>query len=136
MHKVFRIMRSRVEDVLDTEITWHRFMSDVTRGNENDEGRYQRVNPNIKEDPPKLDETNRLFWLRTKIHHLMEDGVWPKELGKIARRLVASSFYVETATSPASPTVYNTVFAGNLHVLQFFRATANSHRYNTVQISF
>ncbi|MCJ1354083.1 MAG: hypothetical protein MMC33_004070 [Icmadophila ericetorum] len=108
MHKMFKMMKNRVGDILDTEVTWLKFLSDVTRGKDDDKERYCRINPNIGEDPPKLDERQKLPSLLRRMHSLIEEGTLVIELGKVARRLVASSFYLEIPQLPTSPGSYNT----------------------------
>ena len=109
--KLIKIMKNRVESVLDTETTWLNFMSDAARGNEGDQTRYQRINPNIGIDPPKLDEAKMLPHLKQQIHQL-KDGPYQKQIGKIARQLVASCFYVEISSLPANPQELDTVVTG------------------------
>ena len=75
-------------------------MSEATRGDQDDKTRYHRVNPNIGEEPPRLDETKKLSHLRQRMTHVMKDAAFQNQIGVIARRLVASSFYVEVPSKP------------------------------------
>lgn len=100
MGKVIKIMKNRVENILDTEIRWLDFMSDANaRGHEDANKRYRRINPNLMEDPPALDDVQKLRVLQRRIHQIMKHADFQKQIGEIARRLVASSFYLDVPTS-------------------------------------
>ena len=100
--KLFKVMKNRVESILDTEITWLNFISDVARGDGGDIERYPRINPNIGIDPPKLDETKELPRLQQRVQQKTKDSSYKKQIGGVARRLVASCFYVETSSLPTN----------------------------------
>ena len=100
--KLFNILVNRVGNILDTELTWLTFMSEATRGDQDDKTRYHRINPSIGEEPPRLDETKKLPHLRHRMAHVMRDPAFHNQIGVIARRLVASSFYVEVPSKPTS----------------------------------
>ena len=106
--KMIKIMKNRVENILDTETSWLKFMSDAARGNQEDRARYRRINPDIGVEPPKLDEAKMLPSLQRRMHQMTKDGAYQKQVGEVARQLVASCFYVETSnpllTSQELPT--------------------------------
>lgn len=111
MGKVIKIMKNRVENILDPEIRWLDFMSDANaRGHEDANKRYWRINPNLMEDPPALDDVQNLRYLQRRMHQIMKHADFQKQIGEIARRLVASSFYLEVPTS--SPQDSENVFYG------------------------
>ena len=95
LSKIINIMKSRVENILDAEMTWLSFMSDGARGDEEFKTRYRRINPNIEEDPPQLDEVKKLLPLRRRMQQIVKYGEFQNQSREIARQLVASSFYVE-----------------------------------------
>ena len=103
MSKIINIMRNRVENILDTEMTWLIFMSDAARGDEDTKTRYRRINPGIGKDPPKLDDVKMLPSLRSSIQAIMKYGDLRKQIEGTARHLVASSFYVEVSYPPVYP---------------------------------
>lgn len=103
MSKVFKILKNRVENILDTEMSWLKFMSDAARGDEDARTRYRRINPNLTEDPPKLDDIEKLPHLRRRMHQIMKHADFQKQVGEVARQLVASSFYVEVPYIPTGP---------------------------------
>lgn len=103
MSKVIKLLKNRVENILDTEMSWLKFMSDGARGDEEAKTRYRRINPNLKEDPPNLDDIKMLPYLRRKMYGIMWQKDFQKQIGEVARQLVASSFYVDVPYIPTSP---------------------------------
>lgn len=103
MSKVIELLKNRVENILDTEMSWLKFMSDGARGDEEAKSRYWRINPNLQEAPPKLDDVKMVPYLRSKMNRIMWQTVFQKEIGEVARQLVASSFYVDVIYLPTSP---------------------------------
>lgn len=100
MGKFIKIVKNRVENILDTELRWLDFMSDANaRGHEDAKTRYWRINPNLNENPPALDDVQQLPVLQRTIHLIMKHADFQQQMGEIARRLVASSFYLEVPTS-------------------------------------
>ena len=110
--KFINILVNRVGNILDTELTWLTFMSEAIRGDQDDKSRYHRINPNIGEEPPKLDETKKLPHLRHRMTHVMKNAAFHNQIGEIARRLVASSFYVEVPSKPTSIQEFNSPIPG------------------------
>ncbi|KAL8687035.1 MAG: hypothetical protein Q9224_005271, partial [Gallowayella concinna] len=100
--KWFNILVNRIENILDTELSWLTFMAESGHGDEQNRLRYHRINPNIKEDPPKLADTKKLPHLRQCMVHVLKEKAFQNHIGEVARRLVASSFYVETPLKPPS----------------------------------
>ncbi|KAL8906193.1 MAG: hypothetical protein Q9171_006376 [Xanthocarpia ochracea] len=98
--KWFNILVNRIENILDTELTWQHFMAESGRGDELNRSRYHRINPNIGEEPPRLDDTKKLPHLRQRMVHVMKEKTFQNQIGEVARRLVASSFYVEVPAKP------------------------------------
>ena len=110
--KLINIMKNRVDNILDTEITWSLFLSDTARGDEEYRRRYWRINPNIGVDPPKLDEVKELPQLQQKVQQMTKDPAYQKQIGGAARRLVASCFYVETSSLPTNGQEPDTTVTG------------------------
>ena len=110
--KLYNILVNRVGNILDTEMTWLTFMSEAARGDQDDKTRYHRINPDIGEEPPRLDETKKLSHLRQRMAHIMKDKTFHDQIGVIARRLVASSFYVEVPSKPTSIQEFDSSVSG------------------------
>lgn len=70
MSKVLNLMKTRVENFLDTELSWLEFMSDASRGDKDAITRYQRINPKLRGDPPKLDDVEMLPHLRGQMQQI------------------------------------------------------------------
>ena len=79
-------MKNRVENILDTEMTWLMFMSDAARGDEDTKKRYRRINPSIGKDPPKLDDVKMVPSLRASTQSALKYGDLKKSIGEIARQ--------------------------------------------------
>ena len=75
-------------------------MAESGHGDELSRSRYHRINPNIGEKPPRLDEKKKLPHLRQRTVHVMKEKTYQNQIGEVARRLVASSFYVEVPAKP------------------------------------
>jgi len=89
------VMVNRMENILNTEQTWKNFRTDLSRTPSADE-RYERINPNIGQHPPRLDEKDKLDELRTKvIDRLVQSANYQRKIARISRRLIASCFYFE-----------------------------------------
>lgn len=112
LSKILNILKSRVENILDAEMTWLSFMSDAARGDEEFKTRYRRINPNIEEDPPRLDEVKKLHHLRQRMQQIVKYGEFQNQTREIARQLVASSFYVEVVHLPTNLQDLGTFISG------------------------
>ena len=87
-----KMAQNHLHTSLDSEKTWRDFLS--TRGlNPANRNRYVRINPQIPDHPPKLDEVDQVRMLRETTQHLV--GGDPK-IKTLAHRLVATSFYFDT----------------------------------------
>lgn len=80
---------------MDSEREWQKFRADAI-GNQNYadvESRYVRVNVDLGDDPPKLDEKSQLKSLQADTANLLRDGENMSIIETTAHKLVASSFY-------------------------------------------
>lgn len=102
--KIINFMKTRVENILDTELSWLEFMSDASRGDEDARSRYQRINPKLRGDPPKLDDVKMLPHLRIQMQQIKNHAGFQRQIREVARQLVASTFYAEVPYLPTSPT--------------------------------
>jgi hypothetical protein len=101
MKHLFKLLKNRIDNILDTEIAWRNFTSDAVGGNPDLQGKYQRINPEIGFDPPRLDETSKLPDLQRAVQQkLTRDSALISQTTEIAHRLVASSFYFDKSTMP------------------------------------
>lgn len=77
-------MKNRVENILDAEIHWLEFMSDAddARGHEDARKRYWRINPNLMEDPPALDNVQKHPFLRRRMHQIIKHADVQEKIGE------------------------------------------------------
>lgn len=121
--KVYKILKHRFENILDTECIWLEFMSGAARGNEDAIKRYRRINPNLGENPPKLDDVKMLPWLRQQMHRIRKQVDFQRQIEEVARRLVAASFYIDVSYTPTSlPQDFNLPVLGM--IFPFYNKTA------------
>src|SRR5271154_6119256 len=69
MKQLFKLLKNRIDNILDTEVAWRNFVSDAVGTDPNLQGKYQRINPQIGFEPPRLDETSRLADLQRVVQH-------------------------------------------------------------------
>ena len=101
MKHLFKLLKNRIDNILDTEIAWRNFTSDAVGENPDLQGKYQRINPEIGSDPPRLDETSKLPDLQRAVQKtLTKDAALVSQTKEVAQRLIASSFYFDKSTMP------------------------------------
>jgi len=103
MKQLFKLLKNRIDNILDTEVAWRNFVSDAVGTDPNLQGKYQRINPQIGFEPPRLDEASRLADLQRVVQHkLSKDAALLSQTREIAHRLIASCFYFDKFTQPMS----------------------------------
>ena len=80
-----------IASTLDSEKTWRTYM-DVLNPPLSQKSRYVRINPQLKENPPRLDEVDRLPYIQEAVREMLSTDV---SIQNVALRLIASSFYFE-----------------------------------------
>lgn len=89
---------NRIDNILDTEISWRMFMADTVGDRIEVRDRYQRINPTIRLKIPALDEVSKLSELQDTVRQkLSKDQSTVSKIKEIAHRLIASTFYFEMA---------------------------------------
>jgi len=95
---------SRFDSILDAELAWREFCEDNigSESSSTDKRRYIRLNPNLGDKPPELDDKAKL----PKLQRDTKDALSLKDsklhLHWVAERLVASLFYYERSSIPRS----------------------------------
>jgi hypothetical protein len=89
------IAMDHIRSSLDSEKTWSDYILQLNLPKEH-KSRYQRINPLILEDPPALDDVNRMDSLQNTIRKQMTHD---PAIINAACRLLATSFYFDK-TSP------------------------------------
>ena len=92
---LYRIAVDHIAASLDSEKTWHSYMS-VLQPPAPDRARYVRINPQLSEDPPRLDEAGRLAYIQEKVRGMLLSD---NKIQRVALQLIASSFYFEKANA-------------------------------------
>ena len=88
---LMKISIDHIASTLDSEKTWRSYM-DVLDPPLSQKGKYIRINPQLKENPPRLDEVDRLPYIQEAVREILSADV---SIQNIALRLIASSFYFE-----------------------------------------
>ena len=86
-----KIAKNHIAASLDCEKTWSEFMStlpDSVRSS-----RFVRLNPELREDPPELDDVSRMKSLQDTVRAQMSGN---SRINKVAMQLAVTSFYFET----------------------------------------
>ena len=125
---LYRIAVDHIASALDSEKAWHSYMN-VLQPPSNHRSKYIRINPQLNEDPPRLDDVERMSYIQEMVREML---ISDDKIQRVALRLIASSFYFEKsqsvdATSDGrvqikgmycdhlSGSICSARFAGNLH---------------------
>ena len=92
---LYRIAVDHIASALDSEKTWHSYMN-VLQPPSNYRTKYVRINPQLNEDPPRLDEVERMSYIQDIVREILGSD---EKIPKVALRLIASSFYFEKSQS-------------------------------------
>ena len=90
--KLLKVLFARMNDDLDSEAAWSRFMYSLARGS--DTQRYVRLNPELS-DLPALDDKKKLPSLEIDVRTSLLS--MDTQIRDVADRLLASCFYFEKA---------------------------------------
>lgn len=88
---LLKIAIDHIASTRDSERVFRNYMSILPSTGDN-RSRYVRLNPKLLEDPPDLDEFDRLSYIQTVVRGQMAES---PEIKKVARQLVATSFFFE-----------------------------------------
>lgn len=94
-NSLYKMAVERIASTLDAEKTWDNYIS-VLQLPHIHRPRFVRLNPQLSEEPPRLDEVHRMIPLRKLVREKWRDD--PK-IRQVAVQLVASSFYFEMSAS-------------------------------------
>lgn len=95
--KLIFVQVNRMDNVLDSELAWRDFATDVGGSDEAStvSQRYIRVNPDLQRVVPRLDAKEQLKDLQQWTISFMETPSMRKTILNVSHRLVASSFYFD-----------------------------------------
>jgi hypothetical protein len=89
--QLLKIVMDHIASTLDCERVWEEYM-EVLNPSSRDEYRYVRLNPDLLENPPALDQVNKMKPLLEMVRRQMQKH---KRIDEVACQLIASSFYFE-----------------------------------------
>ena len=94
--------RHRIDNVLNAEMAWNEFCDDILESSSEttDKLKYIRINPDLGDDVPSLDEKKQIFKLQTKTKAILQSPEMKAKIHNTANRLVASLFYYERKSPP------------------------------------
>lgn len=96
-----RMLLARMSNVLNSQLMWDTFKRDrllTTSRSERQEvlQRFQRIDPYLGYEPPRLDDKAKMRQLRGTVSSQLEhDSFYRRKIRNVAHRLVASCFYFE-----------------------------------------
>lgn len=88
---LMKVSIDHVPSLLESEKTWSAYI-DVLNPPPNQKDRYVRINPQLRQNPPRLDEVDRLHHIQEAVREVLSTNV---TIQNVALRLIASSFYFE-----------------------------------------
>ena len=92
---LYRIAMDHIASALDSEKAWYSYMN-VLQPPSNHMAKYIRLNPQLHEDPPRLDEVERMSYIQDMVREM---SIADNRISKVALRLISSSFYFEKSQS-------------------------------------
>ena len=96
-----KVILARMSNVLNSQLIWDTFKRDRTMTTPRHEmqsvmQRFQRIDPYLGYEPPRLDDKAKMKQLKdTVAQKLVSDRVYSGKVRHVAHRLVASCFYFE-----------------------------------------
>ncbi|KIW97974.1 uncharacterized protein Z519_01558 [Cladophialophora bantiana CBS 173.52] len=108
----FSVLVDKIDNILDTEWSWHEFYRDTVGEQWATEfaSRYVRINPDLGEKPPPLDAKSDVNRLQRKVYKLLRQPPLARDITEIANALVASTFYFKKDESHFHGNRQNRVF--------------------------
>ncbi len=128
---LYGIAVNHIASSLDSEKTWHSYMS-VIQPPTPDRARYVRINPQLSEDPPRLDEVGRLAYIQEKVRDML---LSENKIQRVALRLIASSFYFEKSNATELKEDGSVLCKGTHHSPSLFSILTTRYRTNTLPIA-
>lgn len=104
--RLIETLLRRVDSILDCDRAWNSFLAEVVGSNRSEElnRRYQRLDLDLRRDPPRLDEKDKLELLRSIVRERLKETAEMQKIKLVTRQLVASCFYFDKSTIPAIQT--------------------------------
>lgn len=88
---LYTIATDHIASALDSEKAWHSYLN-VLQPPPSQRYRYVRINPQLNNDPPRMDDVSRLTFIQEEARKIVQSD---DKIQKLADQLIASSFYFE-----------------------------------------
>ena len=92
---LYKLALDHIASALDSEKAWLDYIDNIQLP-ENHRARYVRLNPQLEEDPPSLDDVNRMLEIQGIVREKLSSEY---QIQMLALQLIASSFYFEKLPS-------------------------------------
>lgn len=96
---LLKIAYDHVMSALNSEEAWHAYMN-VLSPPSNQRSKYFRLNPELDEEPPLLDQVEHMSIIKQKVNLIMCDN---NVVQRLASHLIASSFYFQVTGVEREP---------------------------------
>jgi hypothetical protein len=93
-HQPLKIAIHHIASTLDSERAWERYI-EVLNPPSRDKNRYVRLNPDLSEDPPALDQVAKMKSLQETVRKQIQED---ERIRNIADQLISTSFYFEKSS--------------------------------------
>ena len=96
-----KVILARMSNVLNSQLIWDTFKRERTMTTRHHDiqsviQRFQRIDPYLGYEPPRLDDKAKMKQLKETVgQRLDSDRAYGRKVRNVAHRLVASSFYFE-----------------------------------------
>lgn len=90
--ELWHIAASRFDNMLNCNKIWEQYRQDALEAYSEDRRRYIRINPDLRDEVPRLDDVSKLRTMQTTVQKEMKQNIKVKE---VAHRLIASTFFFE-----------------------------------------
>ena len=109
---LYKIAVDHIQASLDSEKAWDTYMN-VLQPPREYRSRFVRINPALDEDPPRLDDVDRMQHIQSLVREQIRKD---SQVSQVALQLVATCFYFER--SPAVDTLSDNSYQCKGHLLR------------------
>ncbi|KAF2117507.1 hypothetical protein BDV96DRAFT_393250 [Lophiotrema nucula] len=102
---------NRIGSIVDAERAWNDFLAQERQQPNHNASRYIRINPDLGEDPPKMDAKKEVEQLHRQTKRILATSRYKDTIKDVVLRLAASSFYFVKSSS-------TTIEHGQTHRIQ------------------
>ena len=92
--EMYKLANHSMASTMNSEKTWETYLS-ILQPSPIDRPRYVRLNPQLDEEPPRVDEVHRMEQIQGLVRKKWRDN---EDIRRVSLQLIASSFYFEKST--------------------------------------